>query len=332
MTIIHAIPLRLYSGLCLGLCWVLIAALLPACVTTTAELPEQPYLVALGTAQDGGLPQLGCRRDCCETARKDARRARLVASLLVVDPRTSKRWLIDASPDLSKQVERSRGHAEPKPQVGKRTALFDGIFLTHAHLGHYTGLLQLGREAYGTQTTPVMATERMLQFLTSEGPWSLLFEADHLQALPLNPGETVQLADDLSVTAWSVPHRDEFSDTVCFVIQGPNRSALYLPDIDKWQHWDRSLGKVLQQVDMALIDGTFFGPDELPGRDMAEVPHPFIVETLQQLSSLPEDLSGKVIFTHLNHSNPAADPRSEAAQEIRAAGAAVLGEGAILEL
>jgi len=294
-------------------------------------------VLVLGTAQDGGLPQLGCRRTCCETARKDPHKKRLVTSLLLVDPRSGQRWLFDASPDLPEQVERARGHGGPGPDAPGRPALFDGIFLTHAHLGHYTGLLQLGREAYGTQTTPIVATPSMLEFLEREGPWNLLFEAGHASAVPLEPGETMALSPDLAVTAWSVPHRHEFSDTVCFVIQGPGASLLYLPDIDKpgidkWERWDRSLAAVLGQVDYALIDGTFFGPDELPGRDMSEVPHPFIVETLRELQPLVPAERRKVWFTHLNHSNPAADPKSDAAEFVRASGAHVLAEGQILAL
>ncbi|HRV82283.1 MAG TPA: pyrroloquinoline quinone biosynthesis protein PqqB, partial [Planctomycetota bacterium] len=104
-----------------------------SCVTPPAGLPEGPYVLVLGTAQDGGLPQLGCRRTCCETARKDPHKKRLVTSLLLVDPRSGQRWLFDASPDLPEQVERARDHGGPGPDAPGRPALFDGIFLTHAH-------------------------------------------------------------------------------------------------------------------------------------------------------------------------------------------------------
>jgi pyrroloquinoline quinone biosynthesis protein B len=310
----------------------LMASSLVGCISTPKALPAGPYLFVLGTAQDGGLPQLGCRKDCCVAARKDPRKCRLVTSLLLVDPRTQQRWLFDASPDLPEQVERAHPHGGTDKSAMGRPALFDGIFLTHAHLGHYTGLLHLGREAYGTQTTPVIATPKMLRFLQEQDPWSLLFDAKHLSSQPLPAGETIQLAEDLSVTAWQVPHRDEFSDTVCFIIRGPNHSALYLPDIDKWNRWERALIDVLAEVDYALIDGTFYGPDELPGRDMAQVPHPFIVETQNLLQNAEPDLRGRVYFTHLNHSNPVADPTSPEAEQVRNQGAFILQERALFEL
>ncbi len=294
--------------------------------------PTAPYLLVLGTAQDGGLPQIACRRECCEAARADPGRRRHVTSLLLVDPRSGRRWIFDASPDLPLQVELARGHGGPDLDVAGRPALFDGVFLTHAHMGHYSGLIQFGREAYGSAPVDLVGTPRMLQFLTSNGPWSLLFEGGHAQAVSLPAGSTMDLADDLHVTAIQVPHRDEFSDTVGFRIEGPEHSALYLPDIDKWTRWDRDLGVVVASVDYALLDGTFYGPDELPGRNMADVPHPFIVETMEALAREPAPPWHKVFFTHLNHSNPAADPNSAAAAAIEAAGAHVLDEGAILPL
>ncbi len=289
--------------------------------------PDGPFVVALGTAQDGGLPQIGCARECCVTAREDPSRARLVTSLLLVDPRDGRRWLFDATPDIARQVERARGLGGPAEDAPGRPALFDGIFITHAHLGHVVGLLQLGREAYGSAPVPLIGTERMAGFLGSNGPWSLLFDGGYARPEILQPDETLNLAEDLSVTAIQVPHRDEFTDTVAFLIRGPERSVLYLPDIDKWEKWDRRLEDVIAGVDVALVDGTFFGPAELPGRDMSQVPHPFIVETLERIAPLPEAERGKVVFTHLNHSNPATDPSSDAAAAVRAAGSSILDDG-----
>ena len=289
--------------------------------------PSRPYVVALGTAQDGGLPQIGCARECCTAAREDPSRARLVTSLLLVDPRDGRRWLFDATPDIARQVERARGLGGPAEDAPGRPALFDGIFITHAHLGHVVGLLQLGREAYGSAPVPLIGTERMAGFLGSNGPWSLLFDGGYARPEVLQPGQTLELAEDLSVTAIQVPHRDEFTDTVAFLIRGPERSVLYLPDIDKWERWDRRLEDVIAGVDVALVDGTFYGPAELPGRDMSQVPHPFIVETLARIAPLPEAERAKVVFTHLNHSNPANDPTSDAAAAVRAAGSSVLDDG-----
>ncbi|MEM7519294.1 MAG: MBL fold metallo-hydrolase, partial [Planctomycetota bacterium] len=244
-----------------------VAALSTACASAQApSRTDAPYLLVLGTAQDGGLPQIGCAQECCLRARRDPDARRLVTSLLLVDPRDGRRWLFDATPDLPKQVERARGHGGPAEDAPGRPPLFDGIFLTHAHLGHYAGLLHLGREAYGSQPTNLFGTSHMLNYLKSNGPWSLLFEGEHLSGRQLDPGGSVKLADDITVTAWQVPHRDEFTDTVAFVIRGPNKTALYLPDIDKWEQWDRDLEDALREVDLAFLDGSFFGPGELPGR------------------------------------------------------------------
>ncbi|MFT7677937.1 MAG: pyrroloquinoline quinone biosynthesis protein B [Planctomycetota bacterium] len=204
--------------------------------------------------------------------------------------------------------------------------------MTHAHMGHYAGLLHLGREAYGTASTLLYGSPRMCSFLASNGPWDLLISAEHLELRPLAAGQSVQLTEDLSVSAMSVPHRDEYSDTLAFRIDGPERSALYLPDIDKWSRWEVPLAQALTDVDAAYLDATFFDAGELPGRAMSEVPHPFVVETMRLLSDEPLRTRNKVHLIHLNHSNPLADPDSSAAARVRAAGMHVAREGDIFEL
>jgi pyrroloquinoline quinone biosynthesis protein B len=299
--------------------------------TGEQSLPSGPFVLVLGTAQDGGLPQLGCRAEPCQRARQDPSHRRLVASLLLADPRSGRRWLIDATPDLSEQVDLVEQFA-PRAEAGGRPALFDGIFLTHAHYGHYTGLAQLGREVYGSATTPVHGSARMCQFLSTNGPWDLLVSAGHIAPSRMEPGVPVELAPDLRVTAFVVPHRDEYTDTLGFLVEGPERSLIYVPDVDKWPLLEPPIEERIARVDHALLDGTFFADGEIPGRAMSEIPHPFIVESLERFASLSAGERGKVYFTHLNHTNPVADPAGEAARQVRDAGCSVAGEGQVLPL
>lgn len=308
----------------------------PSTGAVPIESPSEPYVLVLGTAQDGGLPQIGCEGACCEAAREDPSRRRLVTSLLIVDPRSGRRYLLDATPDLPEQVERCRGlppNRRPRGTGSRgRPPLFDGIFPTHAHLGHYAGLAFLGREAYASQPTPVYASERLADFLRSNGPWSLLVEDHAIELLPLADGRRVRLGEDLTLTPIAVPHRDEFSDTYAFLVRGPTSSLLYLPDIDKWEAWDRRVEDLLGEVDVALLDGTFFDGSELPERDLDEIAHPAIVESMARFEPLSRSLRRRVLFTHLNHSNPVADPDGEAAAEVRRAGFGVAREGAVFGL
>lgn len=311
--------------------------LLPACGAPHAALPANgaPFVVVLGTAQDGGLPQLGCRRPCCQAARTDPGRARRVASLAIVDPLGGGRWLIDATPDLTAQVALLDSIAPPGAVADGRPPLFDAVFLTHAHMGHVGGLVQLGREAYAAQGQPVLASAALVQVLSTEGPWRLAVQQGHLRPevlAPDSPRVLARAADgtpSLTLTALSVPHRAELSDTLAYLIEGPSRRLLYLPDIDRWEAWDLSLVELLGSLDLALVDGTFFSADELPDRVQGDVPHPLVLHTLELV---PTDLRGRLLFTHLNHSNPAADPRSAATARVRAAGSDVAREGQIIGL
>lgn len=329
---------------------------------TTMDAPhDAPYVLVLGTAQDGGLPQIGCERACCRAAWDDPARRRLASSLCLADPRTGRRWLFDASPDLREQVERARGHpgtraagaaaanmtaagaaaanmtaagaaAADMTAGAARPPLFDGVFLTHAHMGHVAGLLHLGREAYAARALPLWTTAALARFLRENAPWELLVRAGHVELRELAPGERVELAPDLAVEAIAVPHRPEHSDTVAFLVRGPERTLLYLPDIDKWSRWERSIEELVASVDVALLDGTFYADGEVPGRSMDEIPHPFVEESLRRFAALPASERAKIRFTHLNHTNPAADEHGEAAAAVRDAGFAIAREGEVHRL
>jgi pyrroloquinoline quinone biosynthesis protein B len=250
--------------------------------------PRSWRLVVLGIAQDGGVPHIGCDAGPCAAVRRGERRRESVACLGIVDGERA--FLVDATPDLPAQV-----HA-----AGVRAP--SGVFLTHAHVGHYAGLVHLGKEALGARGLPLWATPRMRSFLASNAPWRALVEQD---AVDLRDNADVDLGG-VHVRAVVVPHRDEYADTVGYVIAGPRATALYVPDIDRWAPWDRDLRAMVESVDVALLDGTFASGDELPGRDMSLVPHPLVGDTMARLAGL----GAKVWFTHLNHTNPLLDDAS----------------------
>ncbi len=117
-----------------------------------------------------------------------------------------------------------------------------------------------------------------------------------------------------------------------FRVTGPSCSILYLPDIDKWTRWETDIEEVLQTVEVAYLDGTFFADGELPGRDMSRIPHPFIAESMERFAGLDATERSKVRFLHLNHTNPALDPESEATRAIEKAGHHVAEQGERVEL
>ncbi len=311
---------------------VLVTLLLISTVWWTNRIdPDAAYIAVLGVAQDGGHPQIGCLKECCtEAAKKD--RGHMVASIALVDPAGGRRWVFDATPDLPAQLrlldEIAPSHRDP----ATRDLGLDGIFLTHAHMGHYTGLMHLGREAMSARGLPVYAMPRMREFLSRNGPWDQLIALQNIEILGLAADRIVELGGEITVTPLLVPHRDEYSETVGFVIATRKARALYLPDIDKWEKWERPLADLLADVDYAFIDATFYSPGELPGRSAEEIPHPTIQETITLLESLSERERGKVYFTHLNHSNPAFDKDSAAHAAVRDAGMNFAREGEVYRL
>jgi pyrroloquinoline quinone biosynthesis protein B len=257
-----------------------------------------PYIQVLGVAQDGGYPHFGCEKECCKMAWKDSSVKRFVVSLAIVDPKEKKWWLVEATPDMKEQVEYFK-----KLSGGKYDYLPNGIFLTHAHIGHYAGLMNLGREVMNTSNIPVYVMPKMKKFLETNGPWSQLVKLNNIKIEELKEDLPVKISEKIVVSAMLVPHRDEFSETCGFRINTSTKTYLFIPDIDKWEKWSRSLIKEVSKVDIAFLDATFNKSNELQNRAMSEVPHPFVEETMNIFRNEKDQLKNKVHFVHFNHTN-----------------------------
>lgn len=279
----------------------------------------------LGTAQDGGYPQANCQKECCTQVYELKNEGRLVTSLALIDKSGNKVWLFDCTPDFPKQLDLLSRHFD-----GKNYSI-EAIFLTHAHIGHYLGLAQLGREVMGYKSMPVYAMPRMKNFLENNGPWNQLVELKNIEIMELNTNEFIELNEGITVTPIMVPHRDEYSETVGFSIRSKNNSLLFIPDIDKWSNWDLDLNNQIQQNTYVLIDGTFFSENELPGRSLAEIPHPTVLESMTVLNELPIEEKNKVFFIHLNHSNPLLRDTEER-KSVKEKGFNISRQGLVLEL
>lgn len=261
-------------------------------------------LVILGTLQDGGSPHMGCNKVCCAQTKTND----FVSCIGIYDDSVS--VIIDATPDFEKQA-RFLLHKSGNSNLS--------IFLTHAHIGHYTGLMFLGREVANTQNTPVYAMPKMKSFLESNGPWDQLVRLKNISINKLENQKAVEVSKNIKIKPILVPHRDEYSETVGYEIYGRNKSVLYIPDIDKWSEWNHDIIEMIQKHDFIFIDGTFFEDGEIP-RPMNEVPHPFVEESVKIFSSLPIEQRNKIHFIHLNHSNPARDENYPRRQEIEKMG------------
>jgi len=253
----------------------------------------RPSVQVLGTAQDGGIPHAGCRCTTCAAAREHPEQARRVAAIALVG-HSGKTLVVDATPDFPAQLERLA------LSLGRKDVLPDALLLTHAHIGHYLGLAWLGREAMDAQALPVHVTPSMARFLGENRPWRHLVTRGQITLVPGLPGEAFDF-DGVRVTPFLSPHRAEDTDTVGVEIAGPTRRLLYLPDADAFPD---DVARRIGAVDVALVDGTFWSPEEVGHRDVKDIPHPFVEESLGRL----EGARGDVYFTHLNHTNPLLQP------------------------
>jgi len=315
------------------LCLITLLSVVPSpsrAETAETANPSGVRVLALGTVQDGGLPHTACNGSHCERARRDPGFARRVASIAILTS-TDEVYLVDATPDITDQIEALPPALRQAPAGVDRQPL-DGVLLTHAHIGHYVGLTHLGFEVVNTKGLPIYATPKMTSFLAENGPWSQLVEKENVRLVPSEPGVPFKLAPGVTVTPLLVPHRDEYSDTVAFRISGPERTLLYLSDTEPWGRWEKKFLSLLEGVDFALLDASFYSADELPGRPVESIGHPLAVDTIDLLAGRVSSGKIEVFLTHMNHSNPLVDPKSQAHQNATKKGFKVLKEGQVFDL
>lgn len=290
------------------------------------------HALVLGSVQDAGFPQVGCYTERCDRGRAlhATGHGRFVSSLALVEPGAERFYLVDATPDITRQVDLIEEPAFRRRAAERRP--FDGIFLTHAHIGHYTGLAVLGNEGLGIRDTPVHCTAAMADFLASNQPWRFLVDQRRIELRPLALDRWHRIDEHLEVQLWTVPHRDELADTVAFVFRGSGASLLFLPDINSWAAWERDVAEAVASVDVALLDGSFWSMDELPGRSVEDIPHPLMTRTMDALQEVVDRNEARVVFTHLNNSNPALDEGGPERAEVTRRGFEIAREGMRLGL
>ena len=290
-------------------------------------IQDDLFIYVLGITQDGGYPQAGCIKKCCVKVNNRPDLQRMVTSIAIVDNLENECWIIDVTPDFPKQLAMINDITNSKKPVS-----IDGLFLTHAHVGHYAGLIHLGHEVMGANDIPVYSMPRMKNFLNSNGPWSQLLIKKNIQIKPLFDESIIYINDKVSIVPFLVPHRDEFSETVGYKIQGPNNSILFIPDIDKWNLWNKNIISEVYANDYLLLDGTFYDDNELPGRDISAIPHPFVNESIELFKELSISEKNKIHFIHFNHTNPLNLSTSVESNSLIKQGFKLAKQGQIIEL
>ena len=273
---------------------------------------QSEYIYILGNTQDAGLPHIGCHHPFCEDS-FNVYEEHYTTSIAVVNSDLKKYILFEATPDITFQLNNL------KKNIFDEFMLPESIYITHAHIGHYTGLMYFGREALGSKDLLVRVLPRMSKFLQNNGPWSQLVDINNIKIKEINFGSSTNELSNINVTPIQVPHRDEYSETAGYIIKGKNKKALFIPDIDKWEKWDRDLNQLAKEFDFLLIDATFYNSKEI-NRDISEIPHPLVIETIDLLSGLNLEYRNKVYFIHMNHTNMMLDPNSDLSKLVTSKG------------
>ena len=276
--------------------------------TTIPIYTQSEYIYILGNTQDAGMPHIGCKHKFCLDNFTKYEEF-YVTSIAVVNSDLNKYILFEATPDITYQLNNLKNN------IFQEFLLPEALYISHAHIGHYSGLMYFGREALGTKNLLVKVLPKMSIFLRKNGPWSQLVELNNIQIKNTKFDESNLELSNIQVTPIKVPHRDEYSETAGYIIKGKNKKALFIPDIDKWEKWDKKLIDLVMKFDYLLLDATFYDMEEI-NRDISEIPHPLVSETISLLNTLSKEYKSKVYFIHMNHTNPMLDPDSDLSKSV----------------
>ena len=254
---------------------------------------DKVFIYVLGTSQDGGYPHVGCNQVCCEFAWKNPKVKRLPSSLALINQKQNKYWLFDVTPEIKEQIY----------MLDQFNCALSGVFVTHAHTGHYMGLTNFGLEIMNLENIPVYLMPRMRNYIENNSLFNQLIENKNIEISSIEDNLKISLGDNISVTPFEVPHRNELSETVGFNIKGNSKSVVYLPDIDSWDEFENQLLDLIKKNELLFLDGTFFSKDEIKNRDISKIPHPEISDTINRLSHLSVKDKKKIHFIHFNHTN-----------------------------
>jgi len=264
---------------------------------------ESSYIFILGNTQDAGVPHIGCEQEFCIN-NYNSKESYFATSIAVVDPNLEQYTLFEASPDITAQLNYISN------SLFKRFILPNNIYITHAHIGHYTGLMYLGRESLGANGVNVRVLPKMSDFLKNNGPWDQLIKLNNIDIEDIEFDKTSSIFNNIKITPLQVPHRDEYSETAGYIIKGRYKTALFIPDIDKWERWDKDINDMVKKYDYLLLDATFYEEKEI-NRDINEIPHPLVKETLNLFKNMSSKDKNKIYFIHMNHTNMMLDPDSD---------------------
>jgi pyrroloquinoline quinone biosynthesis protein B len=267
----------------------------------------------LGSGAGGGLPQWNCACENCALARAgDARIAPRTQDSLAIGSGGGRWLLVNASPDVLRQIERFEGLW---PRAPRHTPI-GAIALTNGDLDHVAGLLSL-RES---QPLRILATASVKEGLVERNALlrTLARMPDHVVWTPLELAREVVLDDlGIAVTAMPVPGKLPVH-LVGLVDPSPGDNvALRVRDLTTGRLVviATALGALegvdalVEGADAILLDGTFWSDDELivlglgasRARDMAHVP---VGGAGGSLARLKPPAGVRRVYTHINNTNP----------------------------
>jgi len=271
----------------------------------------------LGSAAGGGLPQWNCACVNCVAARAGKIGPQTQSSIAIgVDSQKFQSWwLINASPDLPRQIE-SATQLQPRGNNSRNTPIA-GVFLTNADIDHALGVLLLRQ-----QEKPLVV------YATDETRTALAWLDRALARFCGIEWRTVILkfqSFDSTLTFRAI----ELPESIAFQFRDDTsgRTALFAPSVGSLTE---QLRDAVHTSDLVMFDGTFWSNEELgrvrPGaRSAREMNHlPINNGSFDVLRQSP---ARRKFYIHINNTNPILMPGSRERVQVEQAGIEVARDG-----
>ncbi|UCD44453.1 MAG: MBL fold metallo-hydrolase [Candidatus Bathyarchaeota archaeon] len=293
-------------------------------------------VTVLGSGSNGGVPQWDCCCPACTRAREDPRLRRTRSSVAVsVDG--ARHVLVDASPDLKFQLEAVGLTPIPDEAVHGRHNRVDAVLLTHGHGDHCVGLAEFSTGK--SFEIPVHAPEDLIRFLFGDPDDSNFFgdlgrlASNYVTPHVLDDSGRLELLDGLHVSGFEINHTDRLEDGTCFPsstfgyeLEADGSRLVYTSDLGLLTN---NLLERVKGSDLFMLDATFWWDDELTRlsgirKTSYELGHVPVEESVEMLRDLDVD---RIVYTHLNHTNPMLDPMQPMADIVKNAGFEIAHDG-----
>ena len=297
----------------------------------------------LGSAAGGGFPQLNCNCRNCRGVREGMAGLRPRTQTCVAVSRDGSAWtLLGASPDLRHQVA-ATSDLHPVPEKARRSSPIEAVVLTDGEIDAVGGLLSL-REGF---VFDLFAPRNVLDMLAANNIFDVL-APEVVRRLPLAENQTSRTSSGLEIEPFNVAgkitlYAEKHSKnlvsrdgTIGVRVSDPTTGASFF-HVPACAEVGQDLSARLRGARLLLFDGTLYDDGEMITQGLSEksgrrMGHMSMSGPQGSIAALADLGIQRLVFVHINNSNPVLNEASAERLNVERAGWEVAFDGMEMRL